>query len=151
MFLFYFIIVIVVFILDQTTKLFATKIPDTGIFIFNFSGISLSFENFFNSGISFGFLSSQKLFVWLFLLGSLITLIFLTFNSKKPLLELVFWAIIMGGAIGNIFDRLLKNGVQDFIKIATNYFTFPVFNFADIAIVTGTTVLLLLYKNKKTL
>lgn len=58
---------------------------------------------------------------------------------------MVFLGLIMGGAIGNLFDRLRLGGVIDFVDIGVGSFRWPVFNVADVAVTLGVFLLLLQY------
>jgi signal peptidase II len=55
-------------------------------------------------------------------------------TQRQPILRLAF-AMIMGGAVGNLIDRALRGYVIDFLEFA--FISFPVFNIADMGIVCG--------------
>ncbi len=52
-------------------------------------------------------------------------------------LESVYLGLILGGVLGNLMDRLLVEGVVDYIGLQFGSYHYPIFNFADIAIVVG--------------
>lgn len=87
-----------------------------------------------NKGVAFGLLGDQEFFV-LFLFPLVAILILILWISYKhfslPL------ALICAGAISNLIDRLLYNGVVDYIEILI----LPVFNIADVLIVVGVILL----------
>lgn len=86
-----------------------------------------------NSGIIFGILRG---FGWLPLLVSLVVIVLIAYNySKLPatFTGQLLWALITGGAIGNLIDRIAKGFVVDFIQIGF----WPAFNLADSAITVG--------------
>ena len=102
-------------------------------------GIELSLS--MNYGVAFGFMRAlgNHSQVPLFLLSSLIALLFTHFalqRQRAPLSALAA-SLIVGGALGNIFDRIVYNGVLDFIDAyAYNYHWYK-FNIADVAITCG--------------
>jgi signal peptidase II len=98
-----------------------------------------------NSGISYGLLdSSSALGQWLLLaMGSVITLGFLWAlrNATSPMLRMAY-ALIIGGALGNLVDRILHGAVVDFISMHHDGYYWYVFNLADIWITLGVMVLI---------
>ena len=87
---------------------------------------------------------------YFFIIIIILTLIY--FIRKTRGIEKYSFLIILGGALGNVFDRFLYSAVPDFIDIHYQNFHWFIFNVADIFITTG--VLLLIYielvlKNKK--
>lgn len=125
------IVLIIVVLLDQFTKFIVDKFISSTLIIIP---RILEFTNIKNVGIAFGINSSntKNIFLSIFVL-----IIIINFIKKqfKVIDEKTFFSLglMLGGAIGNLIDRIIKGGVLDFIKIST----FPVFNIADIAIVTG--------------
>lgn len=139
----------VVLILDQWTK---SALVDK----LQFGEKITIFENFFdivharNRGAAFGFLSawdSEFRDIFFYVL-SVAALIFLYFFLKQIPDQKKWWAfpvgLIFGGALGNIYDRVARGSVVDFLSIHWNhYFTWPAFNIADSAITIG--VIFLIY------
>ena len=101
----------------------------------------------FNSGIAFGFLDlgSRVMSNILTFVGILIVVYMLVLlknendNTKKLALS-----IIIGGALGNIFDRLPDGYVTDFLHLKINNFSFFIFNIADASITIGAVLLIYL-------
>ena len=126
-----FIVLIIIVLLDQFTKFIADKFISSTLIIIP---RILEFTNVKNIGIAFGINSSniKNIFLSIFVLIIIVNFIIKQF---KVIDEKTFFSLglMLGGAIGNLIDRIFKGGVLDFIKIST----FPVFNIADIAIVTG--------------
>jgi signal peptidase II len=128
-------VAIAVFILDRITKsLVAKYIPlNTSI---DFSIISLS--HVLNTGTAFGFFKNAS---WFFIVFASAVSVYLILKHKtfsgslQPILGL-----ILGGALGNLIDRLLYGGVVDFI----DFHFWPAFNVADSAVTVA--VILLLYR-----
>ena len=125
------IVLIIVVLLDQFTKFIVDKFISSTLIIIP---RILEFTNVKNIGIAFGINSSniKNIFLSIFVLIIIVNFIIKQF---KVIDEKTFFSLglMLGGAIGNLIDRIIKGGVLDFIKIST----FPVFNIADIAIVTG--------------
>jgi len=142
-----FLIVLPVIVLDQLSKLWIVQsVP-------MFSAIQIV-KNFFhityiqNTGGAFGIFSGlhtvyfQKVFV----VGTLIAIGFigvlyskLRSYQKKPATRI---ALIIGGAIGNLIDRIRLGGVIDFIDLHVYSYHWPAFNIADSAITIGSFVLI---------
>lgn len=106
-----------------------------------------SFTLGFNSGISFGLLAGgSSAQVWaLSVVGILIVgiLVWLTTRSKDRV-ERIGYALIIGGAVGNLIDRLGDGTVTDFLDFHVGEWRFPTFNLADTAITLGVGLILLL-------
>jgi signal peptidase II len=111
------------------------------IFLTSFLNISL----IWNEGVAFGLLSFQNDFFYnlITILISLIILIlmFLTFRTNR--LKKYSYIGIIGGALGNLFDRITYRAVPDFIDFHFNGFHWFIFNIADIFITLG--VICLIY------
>ena len=58
-------------------------------------------------------------------------------KKKLSSLEGVYFGLILGGVLGNLMDRILVEGVVDYIGLQFGSYHYPIFNFADIAIVVG--------------
>jgi signal peptidase II len=122
---------------DQATKALARASIAPGTREAVFPGVNL--VNVRNSGVAFGFLADGGTIVALVTAGALVALlVFFAFNRARPLVWLPT-GLLLGGAIGNIIDRVREDAVTDFIKLPA----WPAFNVADMAITFG--VLALLY------
>ena len=106
----------------------------------------------FNSGVAFGFLDlgSRVMSNILTLVGILIVayMLVLLKNENESTKKLAL-SIIIGGALGNIFDRLLDGYVTDFLHLKINNFSFFIFNIADASITIGALLLIYLELFKK--
>lgn len=121
---------------------------------------SISFLPFFNltlihnNGAAFGFLSRKPILaLWLFTgIALLISVILGTYlyRSQNRHWRSCAFALILGGAIGNVTDRLLHGYVIDFLDFYYQYWHFPAFNLADCAITLGAGILFLEICFKKT-
>ena len=104
-----------------------------------------------NEGIAFGLLSFENQFYYnlitIFIILILFVIIWFAYN-KKGIEKLCFLGIV-GGALGNLFDRLYYSSVIDFIDISINNFHWFIFNIADIFISLGVFMLIILEFIKK--
>lgn len=102
-----------------------------------------------NSGIAFGLFSNfnashRWLFIWIIILIIMIFIISLCISVKYiGTYYYVAYSIIIGGALGNLFDRILYGAVIDFIDLHINNWHWPTFNVADMEICTGVIILML--------
>ncbi len=106
---------------------------------------------FHNEGAAFSFLANaggwQK---WFFTAVSLVAVVIITYliikhsKIKHPSQKLFCWglALVLGGAIGNLYDRVTLGYVVDFLYFHVNEFYWPAFNVADSAICVGVALLL---------
>ena len=103
-------------------------------------------ENFFylshhkNSGAAWSFLSEYDWSVNFFIVVTSIVcviLIYFLFKAHHRLLNFSL-SLLIGGAIGNLIDRIVKGNVTDFIEFHFGSYIFPVFNIADMCVVIGT-------------
>ena len=139
-------IIFFIFLLDRFSKFFITSLSDPldglNIKITSF----LDFNLIWNKGIAFGLLSFDKVFLYniLTFVIILITLIIFWFSQKTRGIEKISFLIIVGGSLGNIFDRLYYSAVVDFIDISINNFHWFIFNVADIFISIGVVTLIML-------
>jgi signal peptidase II len=110
-----------------------------------------------NPGAAFGFLSESTsparhillLGVSLAVMAIIGTMLFRPSVKKSPMLEIAL-AFVFGGAAGNMWDRLLRGTVTDFLQFFFGSYEFPSFNAADSAITIGACLLLLdLWKTRK--
>ena len=134
-----FSIIIFIFLIDRVSKLLIIGSPETyeqyGISITSF----LNFNLIWNEGIAFGLFSfDEKLyynFLTIFICLITVVIIWLMFRSSG--FEKLGYMMIIGGSLGNIFDRIFYSAVPDFIDIHINNFHWFIFNVADIFISIG--------------
>jgi signal peptidase II len=143
--IFYFIFILFIFILDRVTKLWIISIFNSEnnleIKISSFINLNL----IWNKGIAFGLFSYGEKFEYNLLTGLIIMIIAIVFWMiiKTKGLEKYGFLMILGGALGNIFDRLYYSAVPDFIDIYYKNFHWFVFNVADIFITVGVLMLII--------
>jgi len=148
----YFSILFTIFFLDRVSKLYILNIFEkenvVDIYVNNFLNIIL----IWNSGIGFGLLSFDSSIIYNFvtILIVLINIVILYLALKSNNLKGYLFIIILGGSLGNLFDRIYYSAVPDFIDLNYNNFHWFVFNVADIFITTGILCLILveLFFNK---
>ena len=147
------IIVFAVFLSDRISKYIILKLSqplgELNISVTSF----LNFQLIWNNGIAFGLFSfEQDLYYNLFtLLIISITSIIIWLSYKAEGLQKISYLMIIGGSLGNIFDRIIYSSVLDFIDISINNFHWFIFNVADIFITIGVILLIILeFLTKKT-
>ena len=147
--IYFFLIIFLLFIADRFSKMYViNNFSDNVYFVSNFINVDL----IWNTGIAFGLLSLETpLFYKIvsFLIGMVILIIFYNFIILNNLYKFPF-SIILGGALGNFYDRLILGAVPDFIDIHYNNFHWFTFNLADIFIILGIIIFLVqdLFKKK---
>jgi len=143
--IFYFFLVLLIFILDRISKLWIISIFNSEnnleIKISSFINLNL----IWNKGIAFGLFSYGEKFEYNLLTGLIIIISAIVFWMiiKTKGLEKFGFLMILGGALGNIFDRLYYSAVPDFIDIYYKNFHWFVFNVADIFITVGVLMLII--------
>ncbi|WP_392566587.1 signal peptidase II [Utexia brackfieldae] len=99
-----------------------------------------------NYGAAFGFFLGQRWILAIIALTiSLFIIRFLYKSQKNDYLNNIGFALVLGGALGNLFDRLYHGFVVDFLDFYLGSWHYPAFNLADSAICIG--VILLLYSS----
>ena len=133
------IIILAIFTFDRATKMYLIDLQTTGtdidFYIFPF----LNFYLIWNTGIGFG-LVSLEINIYYHILTTVIAiinlvLIFFLFKTKGTYAYL--FALIIGGSLGNLFDRIYYYAVPDFIDIHLGDFHWFIFNVADIFVTAG--------------
>ena len=136
------IIISIIFFLDRYSKLFILENFTEDTYYFN---DYINLDLVWNIGIGFGLLSSNSSFFYnlmSLIIGSvIIILIYVGLMSEK--LDKLIYSIIIGGALGNFYDRLSFKAVPDFIDIHYSNFHWFTFNVADIFISIGIIVFII--------
>lgn len=139
----YYIIALVIIIIDQITKWAIIKKMEIG------EQISV-IENFFyltshrNSGAAWGILQGQMIFFYIITVIVIIGVVYYMqkYGKDSKLLALSL-SLILGGATGNFIDRLFRKEVVDFFDFMLFSYDYPIFNIADSALVVGVTLVLI--------
>ncbi|OGT47848.1 MAG: signal peptidase II [Gammaproteobacteria bacterium RIFCSPHIGHO2_12_FULL_41_20] len=138
-------VTVLVVIADRITKYAANAflIPYEALPVMPSFNLTLAY----NKGAAFNFLDSASGWQGIFLgsiavIVSVCILVWMYRNSAKQYWLNVTLAFILGGALGNFWDRLEYGHVVDFIQLYISHWSWPVFNVADSAISVGTMMLL---------
>ena len=133
------IIIFTIFFFDRITKIYLINLQTNGIDVDFYIYPFLNFYLIWNTGIGFG-LASMETNVYYHILTSIIVivnigLIFFLIKSKGAYTYLI--ALIIGGSLGNLFDRIYYYAVPDFIDLHLGNYHWYIFNIADIFITVG--------------
>jgi signal peptidase II len=136
---------LIVILFDQLTKIAVTK-----VFAYATPHVVTPFFNFlliFNRGAAFSFLSSASGWQrWAFTVLGVVAACVIVYLLKRHGNQRLFCtalSLIMGGALGNVIDRLVHGRVIDFLDFHVGNWHWPAFNLADSAIVIGAMLLVL--------
>ena len=137
---------LVVIVLDQISKYYFNnyfslyeQLPVTPFFSFTLA---------YNTGAAFSFLSDASgwqrwFFVSIALVVSVVLVVWMKRLRSDEKLQAVALALILGGALGNVWDRIALGHVVDFLLFYYDRYYFPAFNLADSAITLGAGLLIL--------
>ncbi len=148
---FCFFIIALSFFLDRISKIkiIEHQLTNDSIYVNDFINIDLVW----NTGIGFGLLSSNSSIFYNSITAIIgLVIIFLFYLLRKSGLgDKLLFSLILGGALGNFYDRLIYFAVPDFIDLHFQNFHWFTFNLADIFITVGIIMLLLkdLFINEK--
>lgn len=137
---------LLIIVLDQLSKGLAAQYLDFGRPLVLTSWFNLTLQ--YNSGAAFSFLSDAGGWQRYFFSGiavvisSILAVWLYRLPATQRLLPLSL-ALILGGAIGNLWDRLVLGHVVDFISVHYGGYFFPAFNIADSAITVGAALMIL--------
>ena len=149
-------LILITFLLDRISKIYVINLDKKFLGSEIFSSKFLNINLIWNEGIAFGFLSFNESYFYdiltflIFLI--IVAIIFMTIKSESY--KKYSYIMILGGALGNIFDRFFYKSVPDFIDFHIGNFHWFIFNIADVFITFGVIFLILLEitdnnKNKK--
>ena len=141
-----FLIILTIFLIDRFSKLFVIKLDSQNdsseIFLSKFLNIQL----IWNEGVAFGLLSFEdgKLYniITVFILLVILVIFFMIVKSNG--VKKYSLLMIVGGALGNFYDRVLNKAVPDFIDFHIGNFHWFIFNIADIFITIGVIFMILM-------
>jgi len=132
--------------LDQLTKVMAVRLLHPGSrvpVIADFFDLTL----IYNTGAAFSFLAGASGWQrWFFIILGIAAALFLGFMLARHAGQRLFAlgiALILGGAVGNVIDRIRIGKVVDFVLLYHDRFYWPAFNVADSAITLGVTLLII--------
>ncbi len=134
-----------IFLLDRITKIYVINLDKKFLGSEIFSSKFLNIYLVWNEGIAFGLFASNDINFYnilTFLIIFIIIILFYMITQSQGLQKYSLFMII-GGAIGNVFDRILYKSVPDFIDFHINEFHWFIFNVADIFITIGVLLMIL--------
>ena len=147
------VIILIVFIFDRATKLYILKLVEVENSVDLYITSYLNLFLIWNKGIAFGLFSIDESIIYnsITILIGLIIVTILYMMLKNNNIQRYFFALIAGGALGNLYDRVVYTAVPDFIDLHFYGFHWFVFNIADIFITIGVFCLILveLFINNK--
>ena len=140
-----FFLILLIFLLDRISKIYVINLDKKFLGSEIFTSKFLNIFLIWNEGIAFGLLSfNESIFyniltiIILFIVFAILFMAIKSIGIKKYAL-----LIILGGAIGNLFDRIFYKAVPDFIDLHYGNFHWFIFNIADIFITVGVFFLIL--------
>jgi signal peptidase II len=150
-----FIILVIVFLSDRISKFYILKLAEVETSVDIYVTPYLNLFLIWNKGIAFGLLSMNESIIYniFTLIIGLIIIVILFMMWKYNNIQRYFLAIVAGGALGNLYDRVVYTAVPDFIDLHFHGFHWFIFNVADIFITIGVFCLILveLFFNNKIL
>ena len=139
-------LVLLIFLIDRLSKIYVIYLDKKFLGSEIFSSKYLNINLIWNDGIAFGLFSFQKSNLYNFLTLIIIAIIFLIIfmTVKAEGIKKYSLLMILGGAIGNVFDRLFNRAVPDFIDFHIGNFHWFIFNIADVFITIGVIFMILI-------
>ena len=141
--MFYYVIALLVIALDQLTKWMIVKKMEYGESIEIIENL-LYITSHRNRGAAWGILQGQ---MWFFYLITVVVVIAIVYYiqkmAKTSRLLGTSLALMLGGAIGNLIDRVFRQEVVDFVHTYIFSYSFPVFNIADASLTIGVVLLVI--------
>ena len=134
-----FTIVFVIFLADRISKLYILKLIELENVVDIYLTQYLNLYLIWNKGIAFGLFSFDESFIYnaVTLTIILINIMILTMIIKNEGFKKYSLLVVLGGSLGNLFDRIYYSAVPDFIDLHINQFHWFIFNVADIFITMG--------------
>ena len=139
-------IVIIIFLIDRISKLYVIHKDKLNFNSEIYSSNFLNLQLIWNEGIAFGLFSFNEDYLYNFLTFLIfVVIIFIIFMIRQsdPVRKYAL-LLVLGGALGNFFDRLIFKAVPDFIDFHVGNFHWFIFNVADIFISLGVFFMILL-------
>ena len=139
------IIILSIFFIDRVSKIYIINIADVSNEVDIYINPYLNLYLIWNKGIAFGFLSFDGSFIYnlISVVIAIISLVVLMLTIKNKGIKRYSLIFILGGAVGNLFDRIYYSAVPDFIDLHIGEYHWFIFNVADIFITFGVICLIL--------
>ena len=141
-----FSIITLIYFLDRLTKIFVIQLDKNNLGSDIFNSSYLNIVLIWNKGIAFGLFSFNEAYLYniLSLLISIIVVILVIMSLKSQGFKRYSLLMIVGGALGNLHDRIFYNAVPDFIDFHVGNFHWFIFNVSDIFITLGVICMIVL-------
>ena len=132
-------IILIVFFFDRGSKAYLINLQNSGTDIDFYINSYLNFYLVWNTGIGFGLASMEAgtYYHILTLIIIMVNILLIFFLIKSKGYYSYFLALVIGGSLGNLYDRVNFYAVPDFIDLHIGKFHWFIFNVADIFITTG--------------
>ena len=139
-------LVLLIFFLDRLSKIYVIYLDNRFLGSEIFSSKYLNINLIWNDGIAFGLFSFEKnsLYNFLTLIIIVIIVLIIFMTAKAVGIKKYSLLMILGGALGNVFDRLFNRSVPDFIDFHIGNFHWFIFNIADVFITIGVIFMILI-------
>jgi signal peptidase II len=150
-----FSIVFLIYFLDRLSKIYVIELDKNNLGSDIFNSAYLNIVLIWNKGIAFGLLSFNKSYLYniISLIIAIIIIVLVIMSLKNQGFKRYSLLMIVGGALGNLHDRIFFNAVPDFIDFHIGNFHWFIFNVSDIFITSGVIIMIVLElfdnKNKK--
>jgi signal peptidase II len=134
-----FSIVALIYFLDRLSKIYIIQLDKNNLGLDIFNSAYLNIVLIWNKGIAFGLLSFNESYLYniISLIISIIIVVLVVMSLKNQGFKRYSLLMIIGGALGNLHDRIFSNAVPDFIDFHVGNFHWFIFNVADIFISLG--------------
>ena len=149
-----YISIVLIFLLDRFTKLYVISLNEKNNNSELFSSQFLNIRLIWNEGIAFGLFSFKENYLYNFMTAIILVVIIIIFIMiiKNEGFARHSLAMILGGALGNFYDRIYYRAVPDFIDFHLENFHWFIFNVSDIFITIGVVLMIcteIIYNSKK--
>ena len=141
-----FSIVALIYFLDRLSKIYVIQLDKNNLGSDIFNSTYLNIVLIWNKGIAFGLLSFNEAYLYniLSIIISIIIIILVLMSINSKGFKKYSFLMIVGGALGNLHDRIIFNAVPDFIDFHIGNFHWFIFNVADIFITVGVISMIIL-------
>ena len=147
-----FSIVALIYFLDRLSKIYVIQLDKNNLGSDIFNSTYLNIVLIWNKGIAFGLLSFSEIYLYniISLIIAIIIIVLIIMSLKNQGFKRYSLLMIVGGALGNLHDRIFFNAVPDFIDFHIGNFHWFIFNVSDIFITLGviSMIVLELFDNK---
>ena len=141
-----FSIVSLIYFLDRLSKIYVIQLDKNNLGLDIFNSAYLNIVLIWNKGIAFGLLSFNESYLYniLSLIIAIIIIVLVIMSLKSQGFKRYSLLMIVGGALGNLHDRIFFKAVPDFIDFHIGNFHWFIFNVSDIFITLGVTVMIVI-------